>query len=92
MVIVKKDVNVLLMNDLQNMLPCIAANDLFGPAVCGRTISQITFAHNKVIKGNVRYGQPTITLHLDDDTVISFTHNYGEMPKGKYISRFCLTQ
>lgn len=90
-VIIKKDINVLLMNDLQNMLPCIAANDFFGFPVCGRTISQITFANNKVIKGTVRYGQPTINLHLDDDTVISFTHNYGEMPKGEYIPRFTVT-
>lgn len=91
-VIIKKDINVLLMNGLQNMLPCIAANDVFGFAVCGRTISKITFAHNKVIKGPVHYGQPTINFHLDDGTVISFTHNYGEMPKGEYIPRFSVTR
>lgn len=90
-VIIKKDVNVLLMNGLQNMLPCVEMNDIFGFAACGRTISQITFAHNRVIKGPVHYGQPTINLHMDDGAVISFTHNYGEMPKGEYIPRFRVT-
>nr|MBR4280895.1 hypothetical protein [Clostridia bacterium] len=87
-VIIKKDINILLMNGLQNMLPCIPANDLFGTDICERTITKITFKHNQVVKAKVYYGQPVINLLLDDGSVISFTHNYGEMPKGDLIPRF----
>ena len=91
-VIIKKDVNVLLMNGLQNMLPCVAADDIFNAPVCGRTITKISFAHNTVIKGPVHYGQPVINLHLDDGAIISFTHNYGELPKGECVSRFSVAR
>lgn len=91
-VIIKKDINILLMNGLQNMLPCIPGNDLFGTDICERTITKITFKHNQVVKAKVYYGQPVINLHLDDGSVISFTHNYGELPKGDWIPRFSVTR
>lgn len=87
-VIIKEEMNILLMNGLQHMLPCIAADELFGIPLIGRSIRKISFAHNDIIKENTSYGQPVINLHLDNGTALSFTHNFGEMPEKKRISRF----
>ena len=56
--------------------------------IVGRKISKISFSHNKIRIEHTAYGQPTIYLHMDDGSVIRFTHNFGEMSDNKSISRF----
>ena len=86
--IIREGINILFMNHRLQTDSHIEYNELFETEIVGRRISKISFSHNEIRSGHTAYGQPTIHLHMDDGSVIRFTHNFGEMPDNKSFSRF----
>ena len=65
-------------------------NDMFRIPIVGKIIKGIGFSHHEINRDKIHYNQPTIRLCFDDGTVICFTHNFGELPQKKSVSRFAV--
>lgn len=86
--ILREGINILCMNRRREEERFIECDGMFDVPVVGKTIRGIDFSHNEVRIDRTRYSQPTIHMHFDDGTVIRFTHNFGELPDKKSVSRF----
>ena len=49
------------------------------PGVVGCTITNITFDHRSIQKGNTHYGQPIVFLEMDSGRKVRFSINFGEV-------------
>lgn len=66
----------------------ISLPDFFGSGFIGALIEKISFKHKKFWKGKTEYTQPIVNILLDNGKTISFTDNFGEVPKEDTMSRF----
>lgn len=87
LLILKKGVNILFMNDRFDDQSQIDFSATF-QACIGAQIENISFEHKTVIDGTTHYGQPTIILELSNGRKLKFSHNFGELPDNQAQSRF----
>lgn len=87
LLLLKKGVNILFMNDRFNDQPQIDFSSTL-QACIGAQIEKISFEHKTVIDGTTHYGQPTIILELSNGRKLKFSHNFGELPNKQAQSRF----
>lgn len=88
LLILRKSVNILFMNDRGLENPQIDISSTFGNDVIGHRIHSISFDHKEIVVETTHYGQPTIILELTNGKLVKFSHNFGEMADGKRQSRF----
>lgn len=86
--IVTSDINILFMNDRISEEPQIDVSECFGASVIGATVVDITFSHKAKNRAEKCFGQPTVTLKLDNGKSVSFTHNFGELSDCRAQARF----
>lgn len=87
MLIIMSCVNILCMDNRANEKPQTILKQL-NDRIAGKTIVDISFDHNEIIKYRTHYGQQIIIITLDDGLKVCFTHNYGEKENEETISRF----
>ncbi len=87
LLILKKGVNILFMNDRFDDQPQIDFSSTL-QACIGTRIENISFEHKTVIDGTTHYGQPTIIIELSNGKKMKFSHNFGELPDNQAQSRF----
>lgn len=88
LLVLRKSVNILCMNDRLADCPQIDASHLFGENVIGEKIRSVSFDHKEIKREKTGYGQPTIIMELENGKKLKFTHNFGEFPGKKTQSRF----
>ncbi len=87
LLILRKGVNILFMNDRFGDQPQINVSSKFQVCV-GAQIKNISFEHKNIGKENTEYGQPTIIIELSNGKKMKFSHNFGELPDNQAQSRF----
>lgn len=87
LLILRKGVNILFMNDRFGDQPQIDISDIFNTCL-GSHIEKISFEHKTVVDGTTHYGQPTIIIKLSNGKKMKFSHNFGELPDKQAQSRF----
>lgn len=88
LLVMRNDVNILFMNNRIYEQPQIDISSVFGKDAINRQIKSISFQHKNVIREYTHYGQPTIIITLTNGKKLKFTHNFGELPDKKLLSRF----
>ena len=78
-------------------LPDVPMTDVSGlfPSILNHTIEDITMGGNSIRKMRstnslpfTTYGQPIISLHFDNDVILNFTRNFGEVPRDDTVTYY----
>lgn len=89
--IITDGINVYAINRIWKSMPYMDCDDLFGMEFVDNTIQSIWFSHRNIMAHKTEYGQASIHIRFTGGKEIRFTHNFGEIPENKAISRFEIT-
>ena len=65
----------------------IDVSDYF-PGIVGEIIKCFHYSHNEIRKGSTCYGQPIVTIEMDNGKALTFTINFGEVGKENRAAYF----
>lgn len=61
-------------------------------AITGSNIEQITFGYSELCEGAVSYGQPVVSLNMDNGITVRFSVNFGEVADADRAAYYCLVR